>query len=446
MPAVEHKTLFQAFAKQTEFINAALSGNHDFILYGGSMRGGKTVAIIAFFVMLSRMFAGSKHVICRKTFARIRDTVLPTFYMIVPDQWIKYEPSNGNGWECTFHNGSVIKFYAENIDKDKELLRFRGLEYDCIGFDELDVTEKTFEIGFERSGTHRMSERQAGTYDCPYLVVASSNPQRGWVKRRIYDKWVKKQLPDRWLYLRSSVYDNPHVTKQWIEKQKHNMSPMRFEMMMNGNWEINLNQQPFFYDFVRERHIASGLSIRNDLVLWLSFDFNYSPTVAIVAQMDGINIRVIAEHTATGGTQNLCQQLKRYRTHPAGIYITGDFSGSTRHTAAKNTDYEIIADELMIPPQWFVNIKTANKDFTYSRNLVNYAFLHLDIQIDDRCEQLIGDIETGQVDDKGKLVKDRDQNCQDHGDAFRYLIDALFRRGIADINDLVDDYKMAKAS
>jgi hypothetical protein len=436
------RILLQTFGKQEQFINTALAGTHDFIMYGGSIRGGKTIAIIALFILLCRMYPKSKHVICRRSLTRLRDTSLPTFYSIVPEGFVEAFPSVGNGWECTFTNGSSIKFYAENIEKDPELKRFRGLEYDCIAFDELDVDERTFYVGFERCGTHRMAEREQGVYKCPYMVLATSNPQKNWVKQVIWDPYVKGTLPKRWLFIRSSVWDNPHVTQEWIERQRSNMPPLRFAMMMEGNWEVNLNDLPFFYNFSRQEHARAGLAIENRQVLWLSFDFNYDPTVCIVAQKvdeplgQGGGIKVIAEHVVSGGTEALCMQLKTYESHPAGLYVTGDFSGSTRHTAAKNTDYEIISMLLNIPPQWFINIRTANKDFTYSRNLVNYALQHAGVQIDEGCKGLLWDLETAQVDEKtGKLIKDRDGNKQDLGDAFRYLLDAMFTGGVPAVNN-----------
>lgn len=418
---------------------AAMSGRYDVIFMGGSIRSGKTYCALAYLIILAKIYPNSKHIVVRKSLNRLRDTVLPTFYQIAPGDFIVQDPNQSNGWECKFANGSMIKFYQEAIEKDPQLKRMRGLEADMFFFDEMDVQKQTFYMGIERSGTHRMKERAEGTYTCPRGVICTSNPQRGWVKELFYDPHVNGTLRDNWLYMNFKVEDNPHISKEWIQLQRENLPALRAKIMLDGDWNVNMNSLPFFYEFSRE-FLKDKLVPLNREPLYLSFDFNYSPTTCIVGQKiedratNGGGLYIYAEYSVEGGTHNLCQHLKGYQTHPAGLYITGDFSGATRHTSSQSTDYEIIQEDLSIPAQWFINTNTANKDFTYSRNLCNYAFLHGNMSISRTCHGLINDIETAQVDDKGKLIKDRNAHCQDLGDAFRYLIDAWFPRGVGDIN------------
>ena len=110
--------LFEPFPKQDEFMEAALSGQYDFILYGGSMRGGKTYAVLGFLLILCKLYPGSRHVVVRKTLPRIKDTVLKTFDQVLPRSFVRKRESGSNGWEFTAINGSVIKFYSENIGQD----------------------------------------------------------------------------------------------------------------------------------------------------------------------------------------------------------------------------------------------------------------------------------------------------------------------------------------
>jgi hypothetical protein len=74
---VNKQVLFNPFPKQQECIDAAFSGDYSFIVYGGAIRGGKTFALLALFILLSRIFPGSRWAIVRKDLPTIKKEPLP---------------------------------------------------------------------------------------------------------------------------------------------------------------------------------------------------------------------------------------------------------------------------------------------------------------------------------------------------------------------------------
>lgn len=453
----EKEVVFEPFDKQLEFFELVFSGKYKFILFGGSIRLGKTYALLGLFLLLCKLFPGSKYLVVRKDLERIRNTVLPTFRKLVPSNFQASEPTQHNGWRFIATNGSIIQFFGENADKDPELKRFRGIEYDSIGFEEMDITKQGFEVGMERCGTWRMDERKKdkenGNAIPPQMAVATSNPQQGWVKRDIYDKHIKGEINKNWFYLPANVYDNPYIDPQWIQDRKDNMSPLRFQMMVEGDWNVNLNDELFFYEFDRHKHCIGGVyKVHEFEPLWLSFDFNYDPCTCIIGQkIDGVGLYIYETVQEKGGTYELCEKLKHYIDHPGGLKVTGDSSGGRGTSSAgnlpggrKNTDFEIIKSELMVSKRQFFLAEKQNPLLGYSRDVCNRVLFCCPIFIyEDYNEQLIYDLETGKP-KTGRdgefigIVKDRESNPQDAGDAFRYKINAWFPNGFQDINRFVN--------
>ncbi|MEL6867031.1 MAG: hypothetical protein AAFP19_21590, partial [Bacteroidota bacterium] len=384
----------------------------------------------------------SKYVVVRKDIQRIRDTVLPTFEQIKPTNFTRREPTQSNGWEWHTTNGSVIKFYGENIEKDPELKRFRGLEYDSVCFEEMDIRKKTFYVGFERSGTWKMADRKKDKLEGkpipPNIVVGTSNPQSGWVKEIIYDPWKKGSLKKNWHYIPSRVYDNPYVEQDWIEGQKRSLPSLRYKMMMDGDWEVNLNEKPFYYQFDRQYHVTDETLIPDPMEpIWLSFDFNVDPCTAIAAQYTNLlGIQVFATHQVKGGTRELLDILHPlYGDHVAGVNICGDYNGNKEDAAAVSTNYEIIKDRFHLSDLAMQYTRKANARHKFSRIICNDVFFKIPVQIVEQSNKvLIMDLETGQTTNQGKLLKDRENHKQDAGDAWRYFNNAIFK-SVEDINN-----------
>lgn len=427
------KVLFTPFGKQQIFYASVCSGKYDFTLFGGSIRGGKSMAVLSLFLILASKYPGSRYLVVRKSLQRIKDTVLPSFYGIRPESKTAQDPNQSNSWEWKHTNGSTIKFYAENIEKDPELKRFRGLEYDSVCFEEMDISEKTFFIGFERCGTWRMNERQAsvdkGEPIPPQVVIGTSNPQGGWVKSLIYDPWVRGMLKPNWHYIPSKVYDNPYVPQEWIDRQRENLLPERFEMMVEGDWNINMNDKPFFNHFDEVKLVADGLEIDPRFPLTLGFDFNYDPCSVVIGQKKGgEGLTFLKAYQANGGTEALLHKHLEWvrdgiMRGDFQVEWTGDNNGSRKESSARGlTDFIIIENFLGVPASE-VSF-TANPMHTYSRVICNQVLLKCGCLFDrEECSGLVADIKDTKTNERGGIDKSFDPHL---ADAWRYMIHLWF--------------------
>lgn len=392
------------------------------------------------------MFPGSKWVIVRKDLDRIKATVLPTFYQMIPDSFTETMPTQHNQWEWRATNGSVIKFFAENIEKDPELKRFRGLEYDGIGLEEMDVSKKTFYMALQRCGTWKMTERkearEKGLTTPPKICLGTSNPQTGWVKTELYDKSNEGTLNKAFYVLRARIYDNPHIEPEYIENLRKTLPYIEFLKMVEGDWSVNENEHPFFYEYNSDKHVKE-CEIIDDEILWNSFDFNIDPTTVVLGQkIVGVGLFIYDCIQVKGGTEKLCSEIEWVKEHPAGLNVTGDHSGHSGSSVAGvveggtyNTDFGIIKEVLELNAFDIVHTKKRNANHEYSRKVCNRVFQALPIYIHPKAQVLLTDLQIAQATDQGKLKKDRENFKMDACDAFRYLINAWFPQGFADIQD-----------
>jgi hypothetical protein len=187
--------------------------------------------------------------------------------------------------------------------------------------------------------------------------------------------------------------------------------------------------------------------IHENYPIYLSFDFNHSPCTVILGQKieEERAINVLMCDQKNGGTEALLNYLlvnyDDITNHPAGLIVTGDTSGMNKTSVggARN-DYNIIMDAFNLSNYDLINVQGRNKSYIYSRTLCNYIFEHLKVMIDNElCRPLIKDLDIAIAKEDGKLLKDRNLGQgQDAGDAFRYLMNAMFPGGVGEVKRWVN--------
>ena len=220
-------------SKQSEFAEAVFSGRYRYLLYGGAIRGGKTVCALLLCLILARIYKGSRWAVVRKDLPTIKRNTVPSFQRIAESDFVG--EINRTDWHVDCANGSRIIFFPESIERDPELNRWRGLEVNGFVLEECnEISESAFNKAIERSGSWRCEGEQP-----PPLILATCNPTLQWVKRLWYDPWRKGILKEPWFYLPAKVTDNPHLDPAYLQ----NLETLRvtnrnaYERFVEGNWE-----------------------------------------------------------------------------------------------------------------------------------------------------------------------------------------------------------------
>jgi Terminase large subunit, T4likevirus-type, N-terminal len=440
MEEQQKEILFQPSEKQLEFMEKVFNGQYTYLLFGGSIRGGKSYCGFACLLLLCQMYPGSRWAIVRASMTRITQNILPSLTKIIPKAMLK--SYNANTCTFTMHNGSQVILFSENFDEDKLLLRWRGLEVNGFFADEAnELQESSFYKMIERSGSFILPHNAKQPKP---LIILTCNPANNWVKKLFYDRWKNNTLPDRWFYLPSNVHDNPFNTPEYLESLKQ-MTKFEYETMVNGNWELQMKTGMEFYkSFEIEKHVKPAV-YDSALPIHLSWDENLQPYLtACVFQIVGTEIRQIDELLGRhphNTVEAVCKMFAvKYKDHKSGLFIYGDSTSQKADTKLEkgHNFFSLITGYLdHFKPR--LRVSKSNPSVSMRGNFINAVFekemFGIRFIIDPSCKESIADfINTKESEDGGKvknmitdsITKSRFQEHGHTSDSFDYMITYAF--------------------
>jgi len=166
----------------------------------------------------------------------MKRNLFPTFQKLLDVGFSQYVREwNQSTQTVTFSNGSQIIFMAESYNEDKELNRFRGLEINGAGIDEInEIQPQTFYKIIERSGSW------TGAGKVPIKILGTCNPSHGWVKEEFYDPFISGKLKNGWAFVPALITDNPYMNQEYLDFLRANMPEWEYEVFVKGNWDMKL--------------------------------------------------------------------------------------------------------------------------------------------------------------------------------------------------------------
>jgi len=388
------------------------------VLYGGAIRGGKSFWLLIELFTLCFKYPKSRWLVIRASYTNIERTILVSFRQLLSEGFQQYIKNwDNNTLTATLFNGSQIMFMAESYATDKELNRFRGLEINGAGIDEInEIQEETFNKVIERSGSWN------GAGQVPVKILCTCNPTQGWVKDRFYIPFIEQRLPDKWAYIPAKLYDNPYLSKEYIDSLKQNMPRYEYEVFVEGNWDYQQkNGTEFYKEFNVDKH-TGDLSVNPNVPIWLSIDENVHPYFSCaVWQVDGRTAKQIDElpmRSPNNNVEGMAREiLRKYGSHKGGFVITGDATSQKQDVKLEQgfNLYRLLKNELKsLNP--VLRVRKSNPSVFTRGMFINMVmfnqFKNIKIIIDNRCKETIKDlINVKQSADGGKeKTKKTDSN------------------------------------
>ena len=425
--------------KQTEAMDALESEQYNFILYGGAIRGGKTVFGLSALLVLCTVYPRSRWCVIREDMEKIRTTTIPSFRALEPSGQLKQSP-----YEYTHQNGSVILFKSENFAQDKDLDWMKGLEVNGFLFEEInECQQKTFNKAFERAGSWVIKH---APYQPKPIILATCNPTFGWVKEVIYDRWENGTLPKKWKYIPAKITDNPHLPKEYIENLE-NLPRFEYMVFVEGNWNVQLKTGGEFYKcFEINQHIKPA-QYNPDLPLHMSWDDNVNPYLpAGIFQIEGNELRMIDEISGISPNNTVkavCAEfIRRYPGHASGLFIYGDATANKQDTKLEKgyNFFRLIMDYLaQYKPT--NRVLSSNPSVVMRGNWINTVFEKniggLTFIIGEKCKTAISDFVSLKEAADGTKLKEmandpqtgaRFQKVGHYSDLFDYICCSAFAR------------------
>ena len=271
---------------QTEF----LAASEREVLYGGSAGGGKSYAMLAdpLRYMGHPQFSG---LLLRHTTEELRELIFKS-QELYPKIWpgIKWSERK---MQWTAPSGA--RLWMSYLDRDEDVLRYQGLAFSWIGFDELTQWATPYAWNYMRSRL-----RSTAT-DLPIFMRATTNPGgRGhhWVKKMFIDpspynrsfdatdidttevlrypaghsKAGKPLFKRRFIPARLS--DNPYLANAGdYEAMLLSLPEQQRRQLLQGDWDIK--EGAAFTEFDRHVHVIEPFTIPNNWVKFRACDYGY---------------------------------------------------------------------------------------------------------------------------------------------------------------------------
>ena len=270
----------------TEF----LASSEREVLYGGSAGGGKSYAMLAdpLRYMGHPQFSG---LLLRHTTEELRELIFKS-QELYPKIWpgIKWSERK---MQWTAPSGA--RLWMSYLDRDEDVLRYQGLAFSWIGFDELTQWATPYAWNYMRSRL-----RSTAT-DLPIFMRATTNPGgRGhhWVKKMFIDpspynrsfdatdidttevlrypaghsKAGKPLFKRRFIPARLS--DNPYLSQAGdYEAMLLSLPEQQRRQLLDGDWDIK--EGAAFTEFDRHVHVIEPFDIPSNWVKFRACDYGY---------------------------------------------------------------------------------------------------------------------------------------------------------------------------
>ena len=289
----KHNILFRPNeGPQTAF----LASSEREVLYGGAAGGGKSYAMLAdpLRYLSHPQFSG---LLLRRTTEELRELVWKSqelYPKIIPGikwserkmQWTA--PSGGRLW-------------LSYLDRDDDVLRYQGLSFCWIGFDELTQWPTPFAWDYLRSRLRSIAP------DLPVFMRATTNPGGAghvWVKKYFVDPsppgtefWAADvdgntlkfpaghtkagQALFRRKFIPAKLFDNPYLAKSGdYETMLLSLPENQRKRLLEGNWDVA--EGAAFPEFSRTVHVIAPFDIPKNWPKFRACDYGYGSYSAVL--------------------------------------------------------------------------------------------------------------------------------------------------------------------
>jgi len=231
----------------------------------------------------------------------------------------------------------------------------------------------------------------------------------------------------------TTYHDNPYCkpARAAFLEQLAILDPYYYKVYTLGYWGNRSVSDPFCLSYSKEKHVGPT-SLRREIEVCLSFDFNVNPITCGVYQHSGNDIWCVESiKLDSSDIYKMCEYIM---TGYSGclFLVTGDATGRATNALVEDgiNYYTVIKSKLGLgQPQ--LKTPTVNPRVKENRMLVNAVFHNCNVKLDPvRAKGLIFDCGNVSVNDVGDIDKGDRSNPKkraDHLDNFRYYLNTFHK-------------------
>ena len=384
------KNLLSLHPKQWEFLSAILTTSYGVLLPGAYGSGKSLGAMYGFMLWSQARKPNGYFLIASRTSKQAMDTLFPIIRMFAED-FGTYAYIVSDEGSRVAHVGDA-RYLIRGANDDSAASRIQGSNYDGAFFDELVLLpESFFDMGISR--VRVPGQRR---------IIATCNPgsPRHWVKVRLIDK-----KRDNWLVIPSLPGDNPSLPPEYEDTLREMYTGPQLRRGLYGEWAAATGAvYPEFEPVV----------VPDDkwVDYFVSIDHGYSTNThaLLFVQRKGEpdTWYVVDEWVSRRGQldQNMVDELMAYWPGVTQWVVDMQALGFRQQAAAQG-----------------ISLLDTNKDVAEGISIVSAQLANGMLQIDQCCDQLIGEMYNYIWDERATEHKGLDIPLKndDHGpDALRY--------------------------
>ena len=236
-----------------------------------------------------------------------------------------------------------------------------------------------------------------------------------WLKRYFYneeeieDESIKEAIGNMEVVKHHSTYkDNMFINQeQYLSRMimQAGKDPARIAAIVNGDWGVAMNAQPFYKNFDSRLHVAS-CEYNPSLPLHVSWDENVNPYLPVgIFQIQGLNVYMIDEIAAENPYNTLrwvCNEIcKRYgrfgKDHKAGMFVYGDATSRKDDVKQeKGKDFFRLAAEYLAEFHPKLRVGKSNPNVAMRGNFMNAVLRSnyggIFLTFSPNCKKMIADL------------------------------------------------------
>ena len=267
------------------------------VLYGGSAGGGKSFAMLAdpLNYFNHPEFSG---LLLRHTTEELRE-------LIFKSQELYPRAVPGIKWserKMQWTAPSGARLWMSYLDRDEDVMRYQGLAFSWIGFDELTQWASPYAWNYMRS------RLRSTAIDLPIYMRATTNPGgpgHGWVKKMFidpapYNKNFKATdiesgevltFPSghakagkalfRRKFIPARLADNPYLTNtDDYEAMLLSLPEQQRKQLLDGDWDIK--EGAAFTEFNRNIHVVEPFNVPTNWLKFRACDYGYGSYSGVI--------------------------------------------------------------------------------------------------------------------------------------------------------------------
>ena len=268
-PSIDLSKLYKPHPQQ---VKAHLASEKT-ILFGGAIRGGKTIWMVAEGIQLSIDYPGNVGILCRQD--------MPSFKRTVLVELEKYQDIgieiNGHWQPLIIQHHQTDHTFTIYTGKGKppSTIWYTGLGDDTrglaskmgmtLGWFGIDQVEETAEVHFN----NLMGRLSLNVPNIRYKALLTANPMPGWVKMRFIESH-----PDDFIYIPSLPRDNPYLPEGYEEELRKIYPDELVRAWLEGNWDV-MEGGNFLFPYAQIRAAVNReLEVKDSDVKWCGIDIS----------------------------------------------------------------------------------------------------------------------------------------------------------------------------